>query len=78
LGPEPTPLETLLALCFTVYSRAVLGHSPPKQKKKVVNGKSYMAEVDNVGQEWKGICLFFWEVPTSLRWQTMGAHIFRV
>jgi hypothetical protein len=59
-----TPLELLLALGFTVYSRVVLGHSPPKQKKKkVVDGKSYMAEVDNVGQKWKGICFVFWGSP---------------
>ncbi len=34
-----------------------------KKKKSVVDGKSYMAEVDNVGQEWKGICFVFWGSP---------------
>ncbi len=67
IGVQNNTLELLLALGFTVYSRAVLGHTAhPKHKKWLWMEKSYMAEVDNVGQEWKGICLFFWGSPPPL------------
>jgi hypothetical protein len=71
-------LELLLALGFTVYSRAVLGHSPPKHKKGLWMGNLTWQKWIMLAKTGREFVLFFWGVPTSLRWQTMGAHIFRV
>jgi hypothetical protein len=80
IGSQNNTLELLLALGFTVLQQGCFRAQPTQAQKRLWMEKSYMAEVDNVGQDWKGICfvLFcFLGVPTSLRWQTMGAHIFR-